>query len=169
MYLVTTLTRAGIGAAFLATSALALQADELRANFELFIVETDEAGVEQLVERESVKPGEVIHFALQHENLTEDDMSDLVIVGPIPEGVTVKLGTEASSHDAEFEIQADMDPELPGLEWSTLPALRKVIEEDGTVRMEPVPEDTVEAVRWTLGTSLAAGEEALNSYRVVVN
>ncbi|AKO99934.1 hypothetical protein MALG_04807 (plasmid) [Marinovum algicola DG 898] len=96
-------------------------------------------------------------------------MADLVIVGPVPDGVTLKLGTEQSSHDATFEIQAEMDPELPGLEWSTLPALRKIIEDDGTVRMEPVPEDIVEAVRWTLGTSLAAGDEALNSYRVVVN
>ena len=169
MCLVTTITRAGLGVAMLATSALALQAEELRANFELFIVESDEAGLEQLVERESVKPGETIHFAIQHENLSDDAMADLVIVGPVPEGVTLKLGTEQSSHDATFEIQAEMDPELPGLEWSTLPALRKIIEDDGTVRMEPVPEDTVEAVRWTLGTSLAAGDEALNSYRVVVN
>ena len=138
---VTTITRAGLGVAMLATSALALQAEELRANFELFIVESDEAGLEQLVERESVKPGETIHFAIQHENLSDDAMADLVIVGPVPEGVTLKLGTEQSSHDATFEIQAEMDPELPGLEWSTLPALRKIIEDDGTVRMEPVPLD----------------------------
>lgn len=169
MYLVTTVTRAGFGAVLLATSALALQAEELRSNFELFIVETNDAGVEQLVERESVKPGETIHFAIQHENLSDETMDDLVIVGPVPEGVTINLGSEASSHEASFEIQAEMDPELPGLEWSTLPALRKIIEEDGTIRMEPVPEDIIEAVRWTLDTSLAAGEQAQNSYRVIVN
>lgn len=169
MNLVPILTRAGIGAALLASSALALQADELRANFELFIVETDDAGIEQLVERDSVKPGETIHFAIQHENLTEEALSDLVIVGPVPEGVTVKLGSEASSHDAAFEVQAEMDPELPGLEWSALPAMRKVIQEDGSIRMEPVPEDSIEAVRWTLAASLTAGEAVQNSYRVFVN
>jgi hypothetical protein len=47
--------------------------------------------------------------------------------------------------------------------------MRKIIEEDGTVRMEPVPEDIVQAVRWTLDAALPAGEQALNSYRVVVN
>ena len=169
MYLVSTSIRAGVGAAMLAASALAVQAEDLRANFELFIVETDEAGEEQLVERASVKPGEVIHFAIEHANLTEETLDDLVIVGPIPDGVTVKLGTEQSSHEAAFEVQAEMDPELPGLEWSALPALRKVIEEDGSVRMEPVPEDSIEAVRWTLDTALAAGDAALNSYRVIVN
>ena len=156
-------------ATFCAVAAQALPAEELRANIALFIVETDDEGAEQLVERQTVKPGETIHFTIRHENLTDEDLKDLVIVGPVPEGVTLRLGTQQSSHDAAFEIQAEMDPELPGLEWSTLPATRKVIEDDGTVRLEPVPEDSVAAVRWTLEAALIAGEQALNSYRVTVN
>ena len=89
--------------------------------------------------------------------------------GPVPEGVTLNLGSEASSLDAKFEIQAEMDPDLKGLEWSGLPAMRKVVDEDGTERMEPVPEDSIAAVRWTLLNALPAGETVENSYRVVVN
>jgi uncharacterized repeat protein (TIGR01451 family) len=164
-----TLSHAGLVAAVMLCGAQAALAGELRSNIELSIVELDADGEERLVERDTVKPGEVINFTMQHENLTEDALSDLVIVGPVPAGVTLQLGSQNSSHDANFEIQAEMDPEQPGLEWSALPALRKVIEEDGTVRMEPVPESTVQAVRWTLDTALDAGELALNSYRVVVN
>ncbi|MGY3438077.1 MULTISPECIES: hypothetical protein [unclassified Marinovum] len=169
MSIVPTLTRAGLAALMLAGSTLALAAGELRSHIDLHIVDIDESGAEELVERSTVKPGELIHFTIKHENLTDDEVNELVIVGPIPDGVSLKMGTEQSSLDATFEVQAEMDPELPGLEWSTLPAMRKIIEEDGTVRLEPVPEEIVEAVRWTLDASLPAGENALNSYRVVVN
>ena len=144
-------------------------ADALRSNFDFRIVEVDADGNELLVERDTVRPGEAIQYAIVHENLTEDALGGLVVSGPVPEGVTLNLGSEASSLDAKFEIQAEMDPDLEGLEWSGLPALRKVVDEDGTERMEPVPEDSIAAVRWTLLNALPAGETVENSYRVVVN
>ena len=40
---------------------------------------------------------------------------------------------------------------------------------DGTLQPEPLPEDQIAAVRWTLSEPLESGEIALNSYRVRVN
>ena len=50
-----------------------------------------------------------------------------------------------------------------------MPAMRKVVAEDGTERMEPVPAAAIEAVRWTYETALMGGETAFNSYRVQVD
>ena len=87
----------------------------------------------------------------------------------MPEGVTVALGAESSSLPATFEVQAELDPNNPGLEWSTLPAMRDVIEADGQIRREPLPADQIEAVRWILQAALPSGETALNAYRVTVD
>ena len=79
------------------------------------------------------------------------------------------LGAQSTSIKAVFEVQADLDPENDGLEWSTLPATRMVAGADGTLQPEPLPEDQIAAVRWTLSEPLESGEIALNSYRVRVN
>ena len=133
------------------------------------IVETSTDGAEQLIERDSVRPGEVIEYSLMHSNNAEDELNGLSIFAPVPDGVTLALGTEFSSIPAEFEIQADIDPEAEGLEWSSLPAMRTVLAEDGTKYEEPVPADAIAAVRWNLESALQGGETARNSYRVVVN
>ncbi len=160
---------AGVLCALATGAAAPAMAEALTAQFAYSIVEIDENGDEQLVERQTVRPGETIHYALVHENVSEDDLSGLVFAGPIPEGVTLAVGTQTSSAPALFEVQAELEPEVEGLEWSTWPAERRIIEADGSERMEPLPAEAVEAVRWTLDAPLPSGASALNSYRVVVN
>ncbi|WP_448327282.1 hypothetical protein [Sulfitobacter sp. M13] len=143
-------------------------ADALSSTFSFRIVEATE-GEEALIERGTVRPGEVIQYQLQHENTTEQALAGIVIAAPVPEGVTLTLGAESTSIKAVFEVQADLDPENDGLEWSTLPATRMVAGTDGTLQPEPLPEDQIAAVRWTLSEPLESGEIALNSYRVRVN
>ena len=96
-------------------------------------------------------------------------MSGLVIAAPVPQGVTISLGSETTSVPAVFEVQAELDPENEGLEWSTLPATRVVIEADGTTREEPLPEADIAAVRWSYSEPLDPGAVGLNAYRVRVN
>ena len=144
-------------------------ADALSSIFSFRIVETNDGGEEQLIERGTVRPGEVIQYQLQHENTTADALAGIVIAAPVPEGVTLTLGAQSTSIKAVFEVQADLDPENDGLEWSTLPATRMVAGADGTLQPEPLPEDQIAAVRWTLSEPLESGEIALNSYRVRVN
>ncbi|KAF0676152.1 DUF11 domain-containing protein [Profundibacterium mesophilum] len=147
----------------------AASADALRSLFDYRIVELNEDGTEALVERKKVRPGETIEYSIVHSNSTEDALTGLVVQAPVPEGVTITFGSQSSSVDARFEIQAEMEPETPGLEWSVLPAFRKVIDEDGKERLEPLPAEAVTAVRWSLGAALPGGGDAVNTYRVVVN
>lgn len=144
-------------------------ADALESSFSFLVVETDTDGKEALVERPSVKPGEIIHYVLAHENTSNEDMQGLVIAAPVPEGVTFTYDGQNSSVPSTFEVQAELDPELEGLEWSTLPAMRKVVGSDGTLREEALPLEQIKAVRWSFSEALAAGEIAQNSYRVRVN
>jgi uncharacterized repeat protein (TIGR01451 family) len=144
-------------------------AQEMTSHFDFRIVELDEKGEEVLVERSQVKPGETIHYVISHENVAEEALDDVVVMAPVPAGVTLSIGSQSSSVAATFEVQAELEPETPGLEWSTLPAFRKVIAEDGTTRVEPLPPEAIAAVRWALDGSVPSGETAVNTYRVVVN
>ncbi|RPE70910.1 hypothetical protein EDD53_0020 [Pacificibacter maritimus] len=155
--------------AVFSVSAGSLAADALESTMTFHIVETSSEGVEMLVERASVEPREVIHYTLTHENKTDKEMQGLIIGAPVPEGVSLSLDGNSTSVPATFEVQADLDPELEGLEWSALPAMRKVVEADGTLREEELPIEEVRAVRWSLSEALEAGEIALTTYRVRVN
>jgi len=157
---------AGIALALIGSAA---HADSLVSDFSFRVVESNEEGSEELVERESVRPGEVIQYQIRHENGTDEDLPGLIVQAPVPEGVTLALDGQSSSTPAVFEVQAELDPEQDGLEWSTLPAVRKVLGEDGALHEEPLPEAEVAAVRWTLSEPLEADEIALNIYRVRVN
>ncbi|SNR59573.1 hypothetical protein [Puniceibacterium sediminis] len=162
------ISRAALIGMALSMVGVSASADALSSNFSFLIVEKDESGQEKLVERASVRPGEVIHYQLSHENMTDDAMAGIVIAAPVPEGVSLTLGGETTSIEAVFEVQAELDPEQEGLEWSTLPAMRMVADADGVLQQEPLPEEEVAAVRWTFSEPLEAGETAFNSYRVRV-
>lgn len=144
-------------------------APALSSEMALKVVMAAEDGTEELVERDSVRPGEIIEFSVLHSNNTELDISGLSVALPVPEGVTVAFGHEMSSIPSSFEVQAEMDPETPGLEWSGLPAYRSVVEQDGSLRREALPAEAVTAVRWNFDAALPSGETARNAYRVVVN
>ena len=161
--------RAVIAGVALSLVSFSASADALSSNFSFRVVEVNDSGQEQLVERGSARPGEVIHYQLRHENNSEEAMAGIVIAAPVPDGVSLTIGGETTSVPAVFEVQAELDPEQDGLEWSTLPAMRKVVEADGSLREEPLPEEAIAAVRWTLSEPLEAGAAAVNTYRVRIN
>lgn len=144
-------------------------AGELETEVSFDIVQTDATGSEVLIDRNTVAPGEVIQYRLANHNLTESDISGLTVLGPVPAGTTFVPDAMTSNLDAEFEVQAEMDPELPGLEWSTLPAVRIVIDENGNRAEEALPNEEIEMVRWRIDGAIGEGETALNTYRVQVN
>ncbi len=163
------LSRAAAAGIALVLIGGAAQADTLVSDFSFSVVQPTQDGGEELVARDSVRPGEVIQYQIRHENGTDEDLSGLVVQAPVPQGVTLTLDGQTSSVPAVFEVQAELDPELDGLEWSTLPAVRKVLGEDGELHEEPLPESDIAAVRWTLSEPLEADGIALNTYRVRVN
>lgn len=162
-------SRALVAGAALSAIGFSASAEALASEFSFRIVETDGKGNEVLVERGTVRPGEIISYELRHENKTEDALAGLVIAAPVPEGVTLNFDGQTTSVDAVFEVQAELDPEQEGLEWSTLPAVRKVVDAEGNAEEEPLPEGEVVAVRWTFSQPLEAGATAFNSYRVRVD
>jgi len=149
--------------------ANAAVAQALESEFSFSIIETDAQGQEQQVERDDVEPGEMIEYTVRHENTSDAALQGLVIRAPVPVGVTLKPDAEFSSIPARFEVQAELDPEQEGLEWAALPAMRRVADAQGTLIDEPLPNDAIVAVRWTLDAPLPAGGTALNGYRVQVN
>ncbi|ALG89947.1 MULTISPECIES: hypothetical protein [Actibacterium] len=162
-------SRAVLAGVALSLVGLPAFAEALSSTFSFLVVETGDDGQEQLVERGTVRPGEVIHYQLHHENMTEAAMGGIVIAAPVPEGVSLQIGGETTSVAAVFEVQAELDPEQDGLEWSTLPAMRKVADADGSLREEPLPQEAVAAVRWVFSELLEPGASALNTYRVRVD
>lgn len=143
-------------------------AEALKAEVSYMIVEIDDEGAATAVERDTVRPGEIIEYRIRHENLSDGAIGGLTVTGPIPAGTRFVPEEMQSSIDAAFEVQAEMDPELDGLEWSALPAFRTVIAEDGTRTTEPLPDEEVVSVRWRLASELEGGAAALNTYRVRV-
>lgn len=165
----TLISVAGVLVATTVLQAPLAYADALKSTFDFRIVDVDADGNEVLAKRDSVAPGETIHYMISHTNVTEEGLTGLVVSGPIPDGVTFVMDKYESSLPATFEIEAELDENTPGLEWSTLPALRKVVDADGSQRLEPVPAEAIEAVRWVLDAALSGGDASFNSYRVVVN
>lgn len=149
--------------------ASAAMAQELTSQVAFQIVDADAYGNEMLVSQNTVRPGQTIQYAITHFNETEADISGMVVMAPIPNGVTFAEGTDVSSLDATFEVQAELDPSADGLEWSVLPATRIVLADDGTAVQEPLPMAEIEAVRWTLASALESGGTSLNTYRVIVD
>ncbi len=163
------LSRAAAAGIAFALMGGAAHAETLISDFTFRVVEVTAEGAEQLVARDTVRPGEIIQYQIRHENGTKEDLSGLVVQAPVPEGVTLTLNGQSSSVPAVFEVQAELDPDQDGLEWSTLPAVRKVVDDNGVLHEEPLPDTEIAAVRWILSEPLAADEIALNTYRVRVN
>ena len=145
-------------------------AQDLVSELSFAIVETDSKGEERLAAREAVRPGETIEYALVSRNLSEEDALEGVVVGaPVPEGTRLIPASATSSLSALLEVQAELDPEAPGLEWSGLPAFRTIRTDEGDTVTEPLPDTEIVALRWRFEETLPPGGEARTTYRLIVD
>lgn len=141
---------------------------ELQSELAAFVVTTGSDGAEQFAPAYTVKPGQVIEYRLKHVNKFDQAIGGVAIVGPVPQEAVFETGTQTSSSDAVFEIRADLDPDNPGEEWSTLPAMREVVLSDGSRVIEEATPEHFTAVRWNIVTPIQNEEAVANSYRVTV-
>lgn len=134
----------------------------LQGTMKSFLVEENEDGKEVLTETEQVKPGQVIEYALVYGNVTDGNLTDVNIVGPIPEGTVYMAGTAA--------IRDKMTPRFSidgGVIFKPEPVLYTVKQDDGIELERVATPDMYTHVRWTVENLLAQQKLTLK-YRVKV-
>lgn len=165
----THMKRAFAATAVLLSIMLPLSAHaELRSALKGYVVTANDNGTETYTPATTVRPGQLIEYRIDHHNTFNNAIGGVAIVGPVPDEAVVDVNHLGSSKAANVEVQGDFDPDRPGEEWSTLPAMRVVIKDDGSRELvEATPEDFT-AVRWTLEAPMQSNEVVTNSWRVRV-
>jgi len=159
------LARAAIACLVLAPSVAMA---ELKSEMQAYVVTADDSGAEQYFAASSVKPGQLIEYRMQHINGFENAIGGVAIVGPVPDGSELVVDRSASDVAATFEVRGEFNPDLPGEEWSTLPAERIVELADGTRLIEIAQPEHFTAVRWTLTDAMQRDAAVNHAYRVQV-
>jgi len=160
-----TLARIAIASLVLAPSAAVA---ELKSDMQAYVVTADENGVEQYYTAETVKPGQLIEYRMQHTNGFDNAIDGVAIVGPVPEGSELVVGRSASDVSSTFEVRGEFDPDRPGEEWSALPAQRIVVQADGSRFTETAKAEHFTAVRWKLSGAMQEDASVNHAYRVLV-
>ncbi len=141
---------------------------ELRSEMSAHVVTVAADGTEQYASAVTVEPGQIIEYRIKHRNTFGNALGDVAIVGPVPEQAVVDPSTLVTSSPAMLEVRGELDPDRPGEEWSTLPAQRIVVLDDGSRMIEEARPEHFTAIRWTLSEPLHAQEQVTNTYRVRV-
>jgi len=108
----------------------------------------------ELVEPQSVVPGDTLAFSISYRNGGGDPVTDFVIVNPVP--ANVQLSDESA---AASEVSID-----GGQSWGMLDTL-SVAQADGEDR--PATAADVTHLRWRIAL-LTPGEEGTASFRAIV-
>ncbi|NMA20483.1 MAG: DUF11 domain-containing protein [Lentisphaerae bacterium] len=149
-----------------AFSGLLLGADPapvpLQSRMTAFLVEQDEEGKERLTEVSQVKPGQLIEYALEYSNVSDRDLTEVSIIGPIPGGTQYIADSAQPSKNAIPEFSIDN-----AVTFHPEPVKYKVRLPDGSEEEKIATADMYTQIRWEL-SSMNAGEKLTLKYRVQV-
>jgi len=149
-----------------AFSGLLLGADPapvpLQSRMTAFLVEQDEEGKERLTEVSQVKPGQLIEYALEYSNVSDRDLTEVSIIGPIPGGTQYIASSAQPSKNAIPEFSIDN-----AVTFHPEPVKYKVRLPDGSEAEKIATADMYTQIRWEL-SSMNAGEKLTLKYRVQV-
>ena len=112
---------------------------------------------------DGVLPGQVLEYELSYKNVSDEALSDFVVLGDVPDETVFESAGAFEQYDAVFEV------EVPGIGWSMLPVIRYVPDEHGVLIEQAVPSEEFEALRWRLLEPVFPGEEISISYRIKIN
>ena len=119
------------------------------------VVETEDGTAEtQLVEADTVVPGERVVYTITFRNVGDEPAENVIITNPIADTLTYVAGS-ASSDGADVEFSID-----GGQSFASAPELRVV--DNGIER--PATTTDYTHVRWVMQTALAAGGEGQASF-----
>lgn len=149
---------------FLFAQVLVIQAqgnEDVTSELTTYRISTDDAGNETAVEVSEIRPGDTIEYRLTYTNNTENDISNLVPILPIPVGVQYLDDTaEPTISSASLSTTGD--------NFQTLPIMREVTQQNGETVEQEVPASEFRRLRWMVD-SLAAQESVTLRARVQVN
>lgn len=103
----------------------------------------------QLLEGEAtVQPQDMLRYTIATENAGELPAQQLMITQPIPSQMTYMLATATGNEGAEITYSID------GGESFVAEPQVEVMQEDGTVTLEPAPAEAYTHIRWDFAQSL---------------
>lgn len=132
------------------------QAIDLKGDVKLEKVMIDDGGERsvELVEPETIVPGDKLIFGTEYSNNSADPVTNFVVTNPVPNAVRLAPGAPA-----DLTVSVD-----GGANWGQLAAL-SVEQADGTSR--PAQHADVTHIRWTLA-SVAPGEKGRLEYPAII-
>lgn len=146
------------------TLPMTAMADEvLDTHIQAFAVSVDEAGKTVKTPASSIEPGGIIEYAMVYENMSENTLANLVVMGKIPEQTQYIAQTESVDLPSVFEAKTS------GIDWSTPPLMTYVENDLGVLEAVEIPPSEYTDVRWKIAQPLTAGAEFVATYRVRVN
>jgi uncharacterized repeat protein (TIGR01451 family) len=134
----------------------------LQSSMTAYLVEKGEDGKETLTEVNQVKPGQTIEYALRYSNVSDGDLAEVNIVGPVPAGTNYLAGSALPQDGARPQFSIDN-----GASYKSEPVTYKVKMADGTELEKVATPDMYTHVSWTLPKLLAKQQLSL-TYRVQV-
>lgn len=134
----------------------------LQSDMKGYLVEKGEDGQEVLTEVNQVKPGQTIEYALRYSNVSDADLVEVSIVGPVPQGTTYLAGTAVNLGATLPQFSID-----GGATYKNEPVTYKVKMADGGEVEKVATPDMYTHVRWLLERMIAK-QELILKYRVQV-
>jgi uncharacterized repeat protein (TIGR01451 family) len=110
----------------------------------------------------TVLPQDILRYTILSANEGEGPASDLVITQPIPPEMTYELKTATGNDGVAITYSID------GGETFVAAPLVEVVQEDGTVTLEPAPAEAYTHIRWDFADALQPEVTVQVSYVVQV-
>ena len=153
---------AGLSLMFASMAAAQEPETVVESNIAAYTITLDKDGREIRQSADQIVPGGVIEYTLTYKNVSDEALSDFVILGKVPDA------TDYHSAQAVKQAQAVFEVSVRDIGWVTPPVMR--YEDDGTGVLRPVevPEEEFEALRWRLAEPITPGEEVSATYRIRV-
>lgn len=130
----------------------------LTSELSSFVITMDEDGNEVRTESEDVAPGQTVEYVLTYENVSEGNLTGLVLSAPVPADTVFVMDSASTEIASTFEVSAD-----DGATWGVPPLMTETA--DGETAIEVSDYDLV---RWVPENAIKSGEAWNFTYRTSV-
>lgn len=138
--------------------------DPMVSTMDAFLITVDKKGKEKARPAKEAEPGQVIEYRIKQKNISKDDLSGLVVTGPVPTN-TQYLGKSAKTAEKhKFVVSIDY-----GRSYESEPVKRTIKDENGKDKVIIIPPEKYTHVRWIPESPLKKGKHQEFRYRVKIN